>query len=50
MNTNEHLKMKYIEYKESFLQEGKKSKIILNFLNKKRNIITKIDNSKLFLR
>ena len=32
--------MKYIEYKESFLQEGKKSKIILNFLNKKRNIIT----------
>ena len=29
-----------MEYKETFLQEGKSSKIILNFINKNRNIIT----------
>ena len=30
MNMNVRLKKKYTEYKESFLQEGKTSEIILN--------------------
>ena len=32
MNMNVHLKKKYIEYKECFLQEGKTSGNILNFI------------------
>ena len=50
MNKNVHLKKKCLGYKESFLQEGKTSKIILRILIKNRIIITKFDKSKLYLR
>ena len=32
MNTNVHLKKEYMEYKETFLQEGKTSGNIINFI------------------
>ena len=33
MNKNVYLKKKYMQYKETFLQQGKTSKIILRIIN-----------------